>query len=490
MSGIIQAEHLSAEPENSNPSLRALCIHGHFYQPPRENPLTGEIPDEVGAHPYKNWNERIHAECYRPNAELGNFERISFNVGPTLLKWMERYDPVTYQRILAQDRSNVEMFGVGNAMAQAYHHTILPLASRWDKETQIAWGIADFEHRFGRKPQGMWLPETAVDIETLEVLVEYGIEFTILAPWQADAAEVDSNPPYWVNLPSGNRITVFFYHGGLSGGVSFNQEMTANAHNFMLNDVGRHYNRNGRVQEPQILMVASDGELYGHHQSFRDWFLAYLVNGAGAEAGIRLTYPALWLQENPPTQEIHLRENTSWSCHHGVLRWAGDCGCLVKPGHWKKYLRRAFDNLAEKVDWVYADTMMALGLNPWKLRNEYIKVHLGESTLRDLVQDAENHQRPSKVVKLSADDLLKIDLLLQAQFNRQRMYTSCAFFFDDFDRIEPKNNIAYAAQAIRLIEQTCGVDLSTNFRMDLSRAASTDSRLRGDQVFDGFVRSI
>jgi len=489
MSGVIQKEQLSAEQENSKIPLRALCVHGHFYQPPRENPLTGEVPGEVGADPYKNWNERIHAECYRPNAELGNFERISFNVGPTLIKWIESYDPVTYQRILAQDRSNVEKFGVGNAMAQSYHHTILPLALRRDKETQIAWGIADFEHRFGRKPQGMWLPETAFDSETLEVLSEQGIEFTILAPWQADVEAVDPTQPYRVKLPSGRQMSVFFYHGGLSGGVSFDQGMTSNAHSFMLNDVDGHFNRNGRSDEPQILIVASDGELYGHHQSFRDWFLAYLVNGAAAKVGIRLTYPALWLRENPPSQEIQLRENTSWSCHHGVSRWAGDCSCLVKPGHWKKYLRRAFDNLSEKIDCVYVDTINSMGLNPWKLRNEYIQVHLGEIDLQDLVQMSKKTHQTSGLDRLSEENLAKVDLLLQAQFNRQRMYTSCAFFFDDFDRIEPKNGIAYAVHAIHLIEEANGVDLSFDFRTDLSRVASKDSHLRGDQVFDVLVRS-
>ncbi len=490
MSGIIQFTGLSSEQPNSNDPVRALCVHGHFYQPPRENPITGLIPNEVGADPYENWNERIHAECYRPNAELGNFERISFNIGPTLFRWIAVYDPVTYQRILAQDRSNVELFGAGNAMAQAYHHTILPLAPRRDKETQIAWGIADFEFRFGRRPEGMWLPETAVDTETLEVLAEMGIEFTILAPWQAQAEELDPTQPYWVNLPSGRRIAVFFYHAGLSGGVSFDQGMTSNAHDFVLNDVIGHFNQNGRSQEAQMLMVATDGELYGHHQSFRDWFLAYLVNGAGARAGIRLTFPALWLREHPPTREIDIHEDTSWSCHHGVVRWAGDCGCIGTAGHWKKYLRRAFDNLAGQMDSIYSAAIDGMDLYPRKLRNEYIQVHLGLASLPEIVQHAENHHQFSSLRQLSAHDLSKIDLLLQAQFNRQRMYTSCGFFYDDFDRLEPKNNITYAVHAIRLTSQAVGVDLSCGFRADLSRVASTRSRLRGDQVFDGLMKCI
>jgi alpha-amylase/alpha-mannosidase (GH57 family) len=190
-------------------TIRSLCIHGHFYQPPREDPITGLIPQEVGAAPYQNWNERIHAECYRPNAELGNFERMSFNIGPTLFRWMESHDPDTYHRILAQDRANLERNGVGNAMAQAYNHTILPLATLADKRTQIKWGIADFTHRFGRKPEGLWLPETAADLETLTVLAEQDIQFTILAPWQGDLDPLDTSEPYRVALPDGRSIAVF-----------------------------------------------------------------------------------------------------------------------------------------------------------------------------------------------------------------------------------------------------------------------------------------
>jgi len=490
MLGQDQIQNLMIRGNSDGEPWRALCIHGHFYQPPREDPLTGLIPLEVGATPYRNWNERIHAECYRPNAELGNFERISFNVGPTLLRWMETYDPVTYHRILAQDRSNVERFGVGNAMAQAYHHTILPLANRSDKETQIAWGIIDFEHRFGRKPEGMWLPETAVDTETLEVLVDMGIEFTILAPWQADTVKLDPTQPYWVILPSGRRIAVFFYHGGLSGGVSFNQGMTSNAHDFVLNNLSSEYNVNGQLDRPQVLMVASDGELYGHHQAFRDWFLAYLVNGAGAKAGIRLTYPALWLRQNPPTQEIRIREDTSWSCHHGVLRWAGDCGCLAEPGHWKKYLRRAFDNLAEELDWIYVDTMISLGLEPWELRKSYLRVRLGQVSWDETLESAKSPLRSSTSDSFGETEHHKVDLLLQAQFNRHRMYTSCGFFFEDFDRIEPKNNLAFAVHAIRLTKEAIGVDLSMGFRNDLRKVASRRARLRGDQVFDSLMRQV
>ena len=462
MLDIEQQSKLIRKPSGNGEPIRALCIHGHFYQPPRENPFTGVIPEEIGAAPFHNWNERIHSECYRPNAELGNFERISFNVGPTLFKWMKAHDPVTYQRILAQDRSNVARFGVGNAMAQSYHHTILPLATRRDKETQVAWGIADFEHRFGRRPEGMWLPETAVDIETLEVLAENGIEFTVLAPWQADTEKLDPTQPYWVNLPSGKRMIVFFYHGSLSGGVSFNQQMTSNAHKFALRDLSNHFNNNGRSQKPQILLVASDGELYGHHQAFRDWFLAYLVNGAGAKAGIHLTYPALWLREHPPTEEIRIRERTSWSCHHGIERWQDDCDCLPEPGHWKRDLRKALDHLAKRLDQIYANELLNLGLDPWQLQKAYIQVLLGTASLEELVSCQWLANR-----ELSMEALSKVELLLEAQYERQRMYTSCGFFFEKFERIEPQNSVAYARHAIQLTAQATGVDLLAGFYEDL-----------------------
>ncbi len=459
--------------EDDRPSL-ALCVHGHFYQPSRENPLTGTIPEEKGAEPYRNWNERIHACCYRPNAELGNFERISFNVGPTLFRWMENYDPVTHNRIIAQDRANVQRFGVGNAMAQAYHHTILPLATRADKVTQVIWGMADFEHRFGRPPEGMWLPETAVNLETLDVLAEQGIKFTILAPWQADVPELDPTQAYWVDVPSGGRMAVFFYHRGLSSGVSFNQRLTSNAHDFALKELSTRFEDG---PEPQLLLVASDGELYGHHQRFRDWFLAYLVNGAGARAGVRLTYPALWLRQHPPKETIQIRENTSWSCHHGIARWETGCNCTSGDSGWKLRLRVAFEHLAGGLDRMYAREMRTLNLDPWKVRNTYIDVILGKRSLQAILPG-----------RLPAEELERARLLLEAQRERQRMFTSCGWFFESFERIEPRNAIRYAAQAIRLTRQAAGVDLSKLAQNHLRHVKGEQTGLRGDQILNSFLR--
>jgi alpha-amylase/alpha-mannosidase (GH57 family) len=457
-------------------SVRALSIHGHFYQPPREDPISGLIPFEYGAKPYRNWNERIHAECYLPNAQLGNFERISFNIGPTLFSWMKDYDPSASRLIVAQDHTNIQQHGVGNAIAQAYNHTILPLATCEDKITQIEWGIADFEYQFGHKPKGMWLPETAVDMETLNVLAEHDIQFTILAPWQAEAENLDVTEPYRVALSAGKSITVFFYHQGLSTGISFNPSLTSNADYFVKNSVLPTFNSEKEQRgEPQLLLIASDGELYGHHQHFRDRFLAHLVNGASSNAGLQKSYPALWLKKYPPRHWVSIREGTSWSCYHGVERWKGDCSCTPGDGRWKGYLRQAFNKLARQLDKVFIETMAAYHIEPWGLRNAYIHVVLGQLPIEDLI-----YQHAG--IKLNSDQVLQIRLLLEAQRERQRIFTSCGWYFDDFSRIEPRNNVAYAAQAIRLTSLATGINLEAQLKADLHFVVSYRSNLRGDKV--------
>jgi hypothetical protein len=440
------------------------------------------VPEEVGAAPYRNWNERIHAECYRANADLGNFERISFNVGPTLFGWMAGHDTATYRRIVEQDRANVQRLGVGNAMAQAYNHVIMPLAGSADKRTQVAWGIADFAHRFGRKPQGMWLPETAVDTETLAIMADQGIEFTLLAPWQADADSVDPTEPYRVDLPGGRSITVFFYHQGLSGRVSFDPALTSNADAFALHDLPWQYNAEKLQRgEPHLLLVATDGELYGHHQPFRDLFLSHLLKTASSQSGITPTFPAHWLREHPARRTIGIREKTSWSCHHGVARWSDDCGCTPSGNPWKAHLRGALDRLAAALDEAYAQALRPFVADPWALRDGYIHVLLGQQSVGDLIGEAAGRRLP-------AEDVQRIHTLLEAQRERQRMFTSCGWFFDDFDRIEPKNNVAYAAQAVRLTRQATGTDLAPAALGLLRHAISHRSGLRADQVFARHMR--
>ncbi len=458
-------------------SSLALIIHAHFYQPPREDPLSGEIPVEAGAAPYDNWNERIHAECYRPNAEAGNFERVSFNLGPTLAAWMQRHDPETLARITAQDRANVERYGTGNALAQPYNHTILPLAPYRDKVTQVRWGIADFEHRFGRRPRGMWLPEAAVDTETLMVLAEHGIEFTILAPWQANTPLLDPSEPYWVSLPGGKRIAVFFYHGELSARISFDGDMTLNADAFAAGELLPRFNNAKKYRrEPQMLLLASDGELYGHHKPDRDKFLAYLTRHSAPANGIEITYPARWLDEHPPRKTIPLRYDTSWSCHHGLSRWAAGCSCTPGDSSWKGALRSAFNLLASELDEVYYAYMARLTRNPWALRDRYIEVVLGKTTTAALLAEFD-------IPPLSPQEIRRVEWMLIAQYERQRMFTSCGWFFEDYDRIEPKNNTAYAAQAVWMVYQATGIDLSEYAVRELRYVSSQRGNIRGDQVF-------
>jgi hypothetical protein len=391
--------------------------------------------------------------------------------------------------IESQDRANMEINGVGNAIAQAYNHTILPLSTHRDKVTQVAWGIAEFEHRFGRKPQGMWLPETAVDYDTLTILAEQGIQFSILAPWQADVPNLDTSEPYKVELPGGRSIVIFFYDRELSGGISFNPSLTVNADHFAASILASRFQSDKSSRgEPQIVMIASDGELYGHHQSHRDLFLSHLLNGGGHSAGLISTYPGLWLKQYPLRRSVGIRENTSWSCHHGVKRWLGTCSCTPDPtisrdrknassvGNWKAHLRSAFERLSESIDDRYYETLRELVPDPWALRDRYIYVMLGQLSTADLL--AEEAGR-----RISEDKLVQAQLLLEAQRERQRMYTSCGWFFDDFDRIEPRNNLVYAAQAVRLTRLATGFDLEPFALQSLARVVSPHTGLRADHVF-------
>ncbi len=458
-------------------SQKAFCVHGHFYQPVRDDPLTGEIPLEPGAAPFPNWNERIYQHCYRPNAELGNFERISFNIGPTLFNWMSVHHTQTCEQILEQEYRNVKRYGVGNAMAQPYHHTILPLASHHDRVSEVLWGIADFEKRYGHTPSGMWLPEAAVDEETLEVLVDCGMQFTILAPWQAAEEGIDVTQPYWIELPNNKAIVAFFYQPELSSRISFDPAATSNGDVFYHEILASQYRNEAHSQErSQLLVMASDGELYGHHQPFRDRFLSYLTTITPQTGQPRATYPALWLEDHRPTRSMKIRNNTSWSCHHGIMRWAGHCGC-TPHGEWKAYLRQAVNFVARAVDEIYVDVAAPLVGDPWELRHHYIQVLLGNTSLQSLIRLLTGRTLPE-------NQLRKIDLLLGAQHERMRMFTSCGWFFEDFDRIEPRNVVAYAAQAIWLTYVATELDLTTNAQAWFYPVQSWVSGVRADAVFN------
>lgn len=456
--------------------LKSVCVHGHFYQPPREDPLSGLIPDEQGAQPYRNWNERILFECYKPNALLGNFEKLSFNIGPTLFNWIQNFDYETYKAIVDQENLNFERFGIGNGMAQPYHHIILPLANKHDKITQIKWGIADFIHHFGHEPLGMWLPETAVDLETLSYLSDNAIKFTILAPWQVEGSEkLSFDQPYLVKLP-GNRepMVVFLYNRELSTLVSFNGESTQNADHFIERWVTPLFSSPNGSQE-KMTLIASDGELYGHHKVFRDKFLAHMLNGGLHQRDLDITYPGLWLANHPPLTFVNIVENTSWSCYHGVMRWMGNCDCT--PGaYWKNALRHALDKLSEEIDQLYLERTHQFTSRPWELRNRYIQVLLKQTNLDRLLFDLTDK-------RYSLSEIAVVGTLLAAQYERLRMFTSCGWFFENFHRIEPQNNIAYAAQAVWLTKRATGIDLKP-IALDLLRQVKDErTGLRGDTVF-------
>lgn len=456
-----------------------LCMHGHFYQPPRENPFTHLVPEELGAGPYHNFNEKITTECYRPNAEIGNFERISFDFGPTLAAWLARYAQDVYLRIIEADHIHRLRHGVGNAIAHAYNHTILPLATKRDKETQIAWGITDFRYRFGAQPQGMWLAETAVDMEALNLMADQGIEFTVLAPWQA-ARGIDTTEPYWVDLSGGRRMAVFFYHGQMSGDVSFNGDITANADHFagpyLANFV--HWEKEQR-HEDQLLLLASDGELYGHHKPYRDLFLAHLTRHSAPMFGFEVTSLPRYLRDHPPTQTVSLHTPSAWSCAHGVDRWCNGCSCTEGDASWKPRLLGALRKVAGQIDTLFDRHAAATLTDPWAARNDFIAWRNGWMTPADFWAKHGRHGRKPGKESLA----VRTWQLLEAEYCMQASFTSCGWFFEDLDRIEPRIDLNYARCAISHVWRALGIDLQMDFLADLAQVHSWRRAIAGDFIY-------
>ncbi|HYM70197.1 MAG TPA: DUF3536 domain-containing protein [bacterium] len=473
-----------------------ICVHGHFYQPPRENPWLEVVEIQDSAAPYHDWNARITAECYAPNGAsrvldgnrrileiTNNYAQISFNVGPTLLAWMEHAAPEAYVRILEADRtSRARRGGHGNALAQVYNHMILPLAVRRDKETQVAWGIADFRHRFGRDPEGMWLPETAVDTETLEVLAAHGIAFTILAPHQAarvrplaggdwsdvGGERVDPGQPYVCRLPSGAAITVFFYDGPISRAIAF-EGLLNNGERFAARLGAGFTGRPG----PQLVHVATDGESYGHHHPFGEMALTYALRVIEERNLGRLTNFGEYLAMFPPDHAAEIVEGTSWSCAHGVERWRADCGC--RAGHpgwnqaWRGPLRDALDWLRDELAGVFEREGGRYFADPWATRDAYIDVILTRTTEAvDALFAA--HARPAP----DGNGRSRALQLLEMQRHAMLMYTSCGWFFDELSGIETVQVIKYAARALQLAERF-GARLEDEF---VRRLAAAKSNLR------------
>ncbi|HET7037752.1 MAG TPA: DUF3536 domain-containing protein [Thermomicrobiaceae bacterium] len=455
---------------------RYLVIHGHFYQPPRHDPATGEIPREPEAAPYHDFNEKILAECYRPNAELGNFDRMSFDLGPTLGEWLRQRHPEVLRRIGAADRAAVARAGFGNALMQSFHHTILPLATARDRRTELRWGGRWFEHVFGRRPRGIWLPETAVDTATLEACADEGLAFTILSPEQA-AEPIDSRYPYRVSLPTGREFGVVFYEGGLSGTVSFDPIATNSAGDFLRRFVLPRYGADDPV-DPEVIAIASDGEVYGHHHRFKDYFLQDLLYARAEEAGLDVVSLEQLLALSQPEREVAIHERSSWGCAHQLRRWSGDCDCTPGSGQWKRDLRRALDRLAACIDEL---TEREAGvLDVWALRDDYVDVVIGAATLPDWLS--------GHGLAPETDDARRLSRLLEAQHHRLAMYASCAFYWDDLTRIEAGYGVRSGLYAAGLLDRAFGVDLTAAFAADLDSVVGWKSDRSAAELYASAVR--
>ncbi|HYP29599.1 MAG TPA: DUF3536 domain-containing protein [Blastocatellia bacterium] len=489
---------------------RYICIHGHFYQPPRENPWLEEVELQDSAFPYHDWNQRITAECYAPNAAsrildgqgklidiVNNYSKISFNFGPTLLSWMERHTPAVHRTIIDADRASRENFsGHGSALAQVYNHIIMPLANSRDKRTQVVWGIRDFEYRFGRKPEGMWLAETAVDLETLDVLTEQGIRFTILAPrqagrtrapgkrWKAVGDRIDPRQPYVCNLPSGRSISLFFYDGPISQDIAFNN-LLASGERFAGRLAGAFTDAMG---QNQLVHIATDGETYGHHHRYGDMALAYCIRHIETNDLAKITVYGEYLEKFPPTHEVEVLENSSWSCAHGVERWREDCGCNSGREGWSQAwrgpLRRALDWLRDNLATVYERELSPFIEDPWKARDDYINVILDRS--EDNVKSFLGY---NGVRDLPREQETKVLRLLEMQRHAMLMYTSCGWFFDEVSGIEATQVLQYAARAIQLCEKASGASFESGFVERLQAApGNVPEFATGAQVYEKLVR--
>ena len=499
---------------------RYLCIHGHFYQPPRENPWVDLIEYQSSAAPYHDWNERITRECYGPNTcarindengkilkFINNYEYLSFNFGPTLLSWLERYNSAVYDKILAADLASKKRYqGHGNAMAQVYNHIIMPLASRRDKLTQIRWGLADFKYRFNRPAEGMWLAETAVDLRTLDLMAREGVKFTILSPTQAKAvrplkegdqdqtswidvtgSRIDPSRPYRVILDHTGRlfIDIFFYDGPLSQAIAY-EKLLQSGENF-LNRIKKVYKKNSK--KPQLANLATDGESYGHHFKFGDMTLAWLFQHLDKTQAMHLINYGLFLEKYHPQHEVKIFDNSAWSCAHGVDRWRTDCGCNVGQGEgwnqaWRKPLRQGLDWLSLKLADFFNKRGKQLLKNPWLARDRYIQVILDPSD-----KNKANFLNEHSLHTLDQRERMEALSLLESQRMAMYMFTSCGWFFDDISGLEATQVLKYAYRAIELVSPWSDQDFELEFITYLDKAQSNiPEKGKGSQIFKEQVK--
>jgi len=501
-----------------------VTIHGHFYQPPRENPWLETIETEESAHPFHDWNERIAFECYRPNAYArvvdgrrrildihNNYSSISFNFGPTLLSWLEEKSPSVYQRIIEADRESLKRFGHGNAMAQVYNHIIMPLANERDKETEVFWGIADFEKRFHRKPDAMWLPETAVNYPTLQVLAKYGMQYLILSPFQAlrvrpfggkkwadvSQGRIDPTQPYrcFIRDASGKKrtdqfIDILFYDGMISRDVSFGDLLKDG--NIFCEQFARAYQPSKK--RPQLIHIATDGETYGHHKKFGDMALAYALKEGLSSREFEIINYGAFLKRVPPVYEVEIDEGpkgegTSWSCMHGVGRWKEGCGCSTggKEGwnqKWRKPLREALDLLRDELASLYEKEGEKIFRDVWEARNGYIEVILDRSP-----EGVRRFFEKFSTKALDEKGRIRGLRLLEMERHALLMYTSCGWFFADLSGLETVQILKYASRAIQLAEELTGQGVEEKFVEYLSRAKSNLPEMGdGRQVYQTLVK--
>jgi hypothetical protein len=466
-----------------------LAVHGHAYQPDRRDPWTELVPREPGAGQHGNWTSRITAECYAPNAERGNFTRIGWDLGPALATWLRRERREIHDAIAAQAGAN--------AMACGYHHSILPLASARDRRTEIRWALRDAELRFGRRPAGIWLPETAVDRLTLQICAEEGVRYTLLAPWQAGTDGIDTRRLYRVSLGGNRSIAICFYDGLLSAAVSFEPAATEDAERFVAERA------RPRLSEPlpdgsaPLAVVATDLELYGHHQKFRDLFLERLTKREGAEraagAPTLTSVGDLLASERRPTlPEMTVRERTSWSCHHGVARWSAECPDAA-DGRWKNPLRAAFDRLAAAIDAVSEAEVAGTGLDLWAARDRYVDVaseyaEEGEWLSRELGSSARGEAAGRRAAARRMEG--RLATLLRAQRSRLRMFASDGWFWDDPTRIETAQVLRFAAHAARLVDGLAGTALERRLVEDLGALRSPATGASGAQIYAAALKAV
>ena len=496
-----------------------LTIHGHFYQPPRENPWLEEIEIQDSARPFHDWNERVSSECYEPNSVsrivddknrildiVNNYQNMSFNIGPTLLSWMEKYAPCSYRRIINADKNSIELYGGhGCAIAQVYNHIIMPLANTNDKYTQAIWGIRDFQKRFGRMPEGIWLAETAVDAQTLEVLIDLGIRYTILSPFQAQCVRkmdsenpndwhdvswgsIDPSQPYRYYVEGSDKkkfIDLFFYDGAISKSVAFD---------FLLTDGEKFARRlldgySESRQRTQLVNIATDGESYGHHTKFGDMALSYVLGVKAKDLGFEITNYGQYLEMYPPEYEVDIKPVSSWSCSHGVERWKDDCGCNTgaQPGwnqKWRKPLRDALDYLRDELIKLCSAEGAKYYKDFWDARNKYIDVILDRSE-----ESVNKFLKENCISGFKAKDRTKALKLMEIQRFCMLMYTSCGWFFAEISGIETVQIMKYAARAIQLAGAFSNANFEEKFLNILSKAKSNIEEYgNGKNIYERFVK--